>query len=313
MSAQGLHPALRRLAARNLMVDQLTAEIAGAFAAEDIGSLVLKGPALAEWLYPGEVRPYGDSDLMVTPGDWRRAVGVLERLGFHNYLEPMAHPRMESFASTAFLRGEDNVDLHCTLHGLEGSPEVIAAALMANAEHQAIGGAELQVPGRAELLLHVGLHAAHHPQGKSIEDLRRAIAYADEALWQHALGRAQAFDGVPAFASGLRLLPEGAELAGRLGIQGVRSTRHELRRRGIPTAEGIDALLSPGVGARQRLAMLVHELFPSPAFMRWWTPLARRGRLGLAAAYQWRPIWLLLHAPRGIAAWWRVRRATSDR
>ena len=313
MSAQGLHPAIRLLVARNLSLDRLSAEIAGAFAVEGIESLVLKGPALAEWLYPGEVRPYGDSDLMVVPGDWGRAVGVLERLGFRNYLEPMAHPRMESFASTAFLRGEDNVDLHCTLHGLDGNADEIAASLMGTAERLAIGGAELRVPDRAALLLNVALHAAHHGHGKTIEDLRRAIRHADERLWWQALEQAQAFDGIPAFASGLRLLPEGVELTRRLGIAGVRSTRHELRRHGIPTAEGIDALLSPGLGVRQRLATLARELFPSPDFMRWWTPLARHGRLGLVAAYVWRPIWLLLHAPRGILAWWRVRRANSDR
>ena len=313
MSAKGLHPALRLMAARNLVVDRLTAEIAGVFAMDGIESLVLKGPALAEWLYPGEVRPYDDSDLMITPGDWQRAVGVLERLGFHNHLEPMEHPRMESFASTPFLRDKDNLDLHCTLHGLQGSPELIAVSLMATAEPQVIGGAELRVPGRAALLLHVGLHAAHHSQGKAVEDLRRAIGHADEGHWSQALELARALDGVPAFASGLRLLPEGVELGRRLGIEGVRSPLHDLRRGGIPTAEGIDALLSPAVGTRQRLAMVAAEMFPSPEFMRGWTPLARRGRFGLTAAYVWRPIWLLVHAPRGIVARWRVRRASSGR
>jgi hypothetical protein len=273
---------------------------------------VLKGPALAEWLYPGEVRPYGDSDLMVMPDDWQPAVAVLEGRGFKNYLEPMAHPRMESFAGTAFVRGEDNLDLHCTLHGLEASPELIVSTLMAGAERQAIGGAQLRVPSRAALLLHVALHAAHHSDGRPIEDLRRAIVLADEQLWSLALEQAQAFDGVPALASGLRLLPEGVELTRRLGIDSVRSPVHELRRQGIPTAEGIDALLSPGIGARQRLVTVERELFPSAEFMRWWTPLARRGRLGLAAAYVWRALWLLLNAPRAIVTLWRVRRGNSN-
>jgi hypothetical protein len=312
MSAQGLDPALRLLAARNLRVDQLTAEIAGAFAAEGIDSLVLKGPALAEWLYPGEVRVYGDSDLMVRPNDWQRAVGVLERLGFQNILEPMAHPRMESFAGTAFGRGDDNVDLHCTLDGLEGSPDLIASSLMAEAERQMIAGAQLRIPDRSALLLHIGLHATHHSHGKAIEDLRRAIAQADESLWWQALEQAKAFDGVAAFASGLRLLPEGVDLSRRLGIEEVRSSRYEIRRHGIPTAEGIEALLSPGIGARQRLATVAKELFPSPEFMRWWTPLAHRGRVGLAVAYAWRAIWLVLHAPRAVVTLWRVRRPGSD-
>lgn len=307
MNTEGLQPQLRLIAARNLVVDQLTVEITRAFEDEGIESLVLKGPALAEWLYPGEVRHYGDSDLMIRPDDWQRGVGVLERLGFENYLEPMDHPRMESFASTAFVRGEDNVDLHCTLHGLEGAPELIADSLIETAERQVIGGVELRIPCRAALLLNVGLHAAHHSQGKPIDDLRRAIARADERLWREALEQARAFDGVPAFASGLRLLPEGVALTRRLGIEGERSALHELRRHGVPTAEGLDALLAPGVGARQRLATIARELFPSPEFMRWWTPLARRGRIGLAAAYVWRALWLLVHAPRAIVTLWRVR------
>jgi len=45
--------------ARNFAVDALTAEVVGAFDREEIETLVLKGPVLARWLYPGEVRPYG--------------------------------------------------------------------------------------------------------------------------------------------------------------------------------------------------------------------------------------------------------------
>ncbi len=60
----------------------LTAEVASAFASEGIGTVVLKGPVLARWLYPGEVRPYVDADLMVAPDDRARTVSVLKRLGF---------------------------------------------------------------------------------------------------------------------------------------------------------------------------------------------------------------------------------------
>ena len=310
MSGQGLHPRLRALVARNLRVDWLTVEISGAFAEEGIESMVLKGPALAAWLYPDELRAYGDSDLVVRPEDWQPAIDILEGLGFENYLEPMGHPRMESFASTGFVRGTDNVDLHCTLHGLDESPDVVVSTLMATAVRQSIGNAELLVPGRVALLLHVGLHAAHHAEGKAIEDLRRAIADADDRLWGEAAALARALDGLPAFASGLQLLPEGVALARALGIEGVRSPRHELRRRRIPMAEGIDALLTPGLGARQRAATLAQEFFPPPEFMRWWTPLASRGRAALAIAYAWRAFWLLANAPRGLCARWLVRRST---
>ena len=313
MTVPGLAAALREQAVRNLMLDQLAAEVAGALAAEGIASLVLKGPVLAEWLYPGEVRPYGDSDLLIAPADWKRAIAVLERLGFEEYRDPTIHPPLPSAAATEFLRGRDNLDLHQTLPGLEGDPSVIAASLRARAERQVIGGAELRVPDRVALLLNVGLHAAHHGKGKVVEDLRRAIAQADEHMWRAALGLAREFDGVPAFASGLRLVPEGVEIARQLGIVEVRSTRHELRRQGIQTAEGLDALLSPGLGARRRMAIVVSEFAPPAAFMRRWTRLARHGPVGLLAAYVWRAIWLLLHLPIALYARWRVRRRGSDR
>jgi hypothetical protein len=296
------------LAISNLLIDQLTAEIVGAFTVEGIDTLVLKGPVLAQWLYPGEVRPYGDSDLMVAHADWERAVATLRRLGFSDHLGPMAHPRMESFASTAFLRGDANVDLHCTLAGLGGDFEPLWDSLSAGSDRQLIGGAELRVPGPAALLLHVGLHAAQHGAGKALEDLRRAIARADEDLWREALRLAYVHDGIPTFASGLRLLPEGVELTRRLGIEDIRSTVHEIRHEAIPTAEAIHALLAPGVGMRLRLATIARELVPRPAFMRWWRPVARRGRLGMIVSYPWRWIWLLVHAPRGLLAVWRRRR-----
>jgi hypothetical protein len=220
---------------------------------------------------------------------------------------------MESFASTAFLRGEDNLDLHCTLHGLDGDPERIWAALREGAERQSIGGVDLWVPGRGALALHLGLHAAHHVEGKPLEDLRRALAVADEDAWKEALELARDLDGLAAFASGMRLLPEGAERLRRLGIEDhVRSAQHEIRFEGVPTAEGIDSLLRPGLGARQRLSIVLAELFPRPGFMRWWSPLARRGRLGLILSYPWRWARLAIQAPRGLWVVWRTRGVRRD-
>jgi Uncharacterised nucleotidyltransferase len=309
VSSPGMDPFYRLVAVRNLVIDRLAAEIAGAFAARGIESLVLKGPVLAEWLYPGEVRPYGDADLMVAPGNWVAAVALLTELGFSDHLGPMAHPRMESYASTAYLRGEDNLDLHCTLHGLDADPGRIWEAFSDRADTLAIGGGELRVPGRPALLLHVGLHAAHHAEGKALEDLRRGIERADPEDWDRAWELARRLDGAPTFASGLRLIPEGVELAGRLGIgEDVRSTRHDIRFEQIPTAEGIDALLAPGVGFGQRARTVAGEFFPKPEFMRWWSPLARRGRLGLLLSYPWRWARLLAQAPRGLLAVLRTRR-----
>jgi hypothetical protein len=303
-----------RQRARNFAVDALTVEVASAFAGEGIGTVVLKGPVLARWLYPGEVRSYVDSDVMVAPENRARAVGVLGRLGFAEHCAWMPSPLSLDSGGTAFNRpGEGMVDLHCQLPGLDGDPEAFWGRLAARAERQVIAGVELRVPDREMVLLHVVLHAAHHANqvdGKPLEDLRRALALVKEAEWSRALELARAYRGVPAFAAGLRLLPEGKDLARRLDLGEVRSFQHEIRREDNVIAEELYALLSCEVGVRRKLVVAASDIFPRPDYMRWWSPLARRrGRLGLAGAYLWRVIWIIGQAPAAIHTLWRIQRA----
>jgi Uncharacterised nucleotidyltransferase len=301
--------------ARNFAVDALTAEVAGAFGREGIVTLVLKGPVLARWLYPGEVRPYVDSDLMVAPRDRARAVGVLERLGFAEYCPWMPTPLSLDPGGTAFSRGGGMVDLHCQLPGLDGDSDAIWGRLAASAERQVIAGVELRVPDRDAVLLHVVLHAAHHANvidGKPLEDLRRALTCVEESKWSRALELAREYRGVPAFVAGLRLLPEGTDLARRLGLSEVRSLQHEIRREDNVIAEELYALLSADAGIRRKLRTAASDIFPRPDYMRWWSPLARRGKLGLAGAYLWRAIWVIGQAPGAIHTLWRIWRATDE-
>ncbi len=302
-----------RQRARNFAIDALTTEVVIAFTGEGIGTVVLKGPVLARWLYPDEVRPYVDSDLMVAPENRARAVSVLERLGFAEHCPWMPTPLSLDPGGTAFnRRGGGMVDLHCQLPGLDGDPDAIWGRLAASAVRQVIAGVELRVPDRDTVLLHVVLHAAHHANmvdGKPLEDLRRALALVEEAAWSSALELARVYQGVPAFAAGLRLLPEGGDLALRLGLGEVWSLQHEIRREDNVIAEELYALLSASVGIRRKLAIAASDIFPRPDYMRWWSPLARCGKLGLAGAYLWRMIWVIAQAPRAIHTLWRIRRA----
>jgi hypothetical protein len=299
--------------ARNFVVDVLTAEVAGAFGGEGIEALVLKGPVLAKWLYPGEVRPYVDSDLLVAPGDRARAVGVLERLGFVEYRPWMPTPLSMDMGRTTFSRGGGMVDLHCRLPGLDGDPDAIWGRLAASAEPQVIGGVELRVPDRDTVLLHVALHAAQHAslvENKPLEDLRRALTLVEESRWSSALELARAYRGVPAFAAGLRLLPEGGDLARRLDLGEEGSLKYALLREDV-IAEELYALLCADVGIGQKLAIAASRSFPRPDYMRWWSPLAQRGRLGLAGAYLWRAIWVIAQAPSAVHTVRRIQRAKS--
>lgn len=314
MSAERLHrySQMARNFALTVEVDALTAEVVGAFGCEGIETLVLKGPVLATWLYPGEVRPYVDCDLMVAPEDQARAVGALERLGFAEHCAWMPTPLSLDPGGTAFSRRDGGmVDLHCQLPGLEGNADGFWGRLAARAERQVIAGVALRVPDRDVVLLHVVLHAAHHANvadSKPLEDLRRALARVEESQWSRALELARAYRGVRAFAAGLRLLPEGRDLGRRLDLGEVRSLQHEIRREDNVVVEELYALLSADVGIRRKLAVAASDVFPRPDYMRWWSPLARRGKLGLAGAYLWRGIWVIGQAPSAIHTLWRVQR-----
>jgi hypothetical protein len=297
--------------ARNFAVDALTAEVASAFTGEGIGTLVLKGPVLARWLYPDEVRSYVDSDLMVAPEDRARAVGVLERLGFVEHRPWMPTPLSMDMGRTTFSRSCAMVDLHCRLPGLDGDPDAIWGCLAASAERQVIAGVEVRVLDRDTVLLHVALHAAQHANmvgGKPLEDLRRALACVEESGWLRALELARAYRGVPAFAAGLRLLPAGRELARRLDLGEEGALKYALLREDV-IAEELHALLCANAGIWRKVAIAASRGFPPPDYMRWWSPLARRGKRGLAGAYVWRAIWVIGQALGAIHTLWRVRRA----
>src|SRR5262249_13735929 len=211
------------LAAASFRVDGVTAEATRAPEASSIPSIPLKGPAIATWLYPrGENRFYVDTDLLVRRGDWRRAMAVLGSLGFADDLGPLAHPRMESAAGHPWSRAADGaaVDLHCSLYGVEAAPEAVWEAFAADAVSGRVGGAAVAMPSHPARLLHIALHAVQHGGGtypQPMRDLALAVSRAPEDEWREAAALAGRLRAGPAFATGLRLLPEGAELAEAIG------------------------------------------------------------------------------------------------
>ncbi len=307
MIAQSVDPSFQ-LMRRKVTIDRLTAEIAGALEANGLETIVLKGPVLAAWLYPGELRQYCDSDLMVAPEQWAQAAGVLKQMGFRSWV---LRPLFVDPGGTAFQRDAAIVDLHYAIPGLFGDPGAIWDSIRVRSGCQSIGGAELRVPDRTTVLMHVALHAGHHANlvgAQPFEDLRRAIACIHQQQWQRAADLAREYDGVAAFATGLQLLPEGRELAKRLGLGEVRSFRYRMRLEDNLVAEEISALFSADTNAWRKLTTVAGELFPRPEYMRWWSPLARRGKLGLTIAYIWRPLWAIGQVPGALRTIWKVRR-----
>lgn len=298
------------LTAWALRVDRLTAELARAFDERGIDLVLLKGPVIARWLYDdGTVRSYSDCDLLVAPDHVSAAQAVLGERGFEDAKSPMAHPRLDSHE---WKRAEHHVDLHSTLIGIRASPRTVWDTLWPTAETERVGGVDVQVLSVPARALHVALHAAQHgrDESKPLEDLRRALELVPEQTWFEVAALAERLQASEAFATGLRLLPPGAALASRLGLASKASTDATLRLEPVPLALAFEHLASTP-GCKARLQVVLRELFPTVAFMRWWSPLARRGQPGLIAAYCWRPLWLLAHAGPGLVAWRRARRATG--
>jgi hypothetical protein len=298
-------------AGTTLAVDVMTGTVVAELRRAGVAGLVLRGPAIGRWLYDEDVpRAYRDIDLLVDPGRAQQAHVVLESLGLVR--------RNAGFAPT---EGVDHasewkhehqavvVDLHRTLAGAAAAPGLVWQELTAGAREIEVEGAAVSVPGEPALALIVVLHAAHHgvAAAPQLADLRLALKRAPPATWVEAARIARRLDAVPAFAAGLRLLPEGAEVAERLRLPHTADPETLLRAAAAhSTAIGFARLASTrGLGAK--LALVARKLVPTPAFMRHWSRLARRGRRGLLLAYLWRPVWLLLHLPTAALAWWRAR------
>lgn len=283
-------------AVAGLAVDQLTAEVVRALRALGVEPVLLKGPTFLSWLYPdGAPRSYGDTDLLVAPDQLAAARGVLAGLGFEARRDVSDLPGWSQPAQP-WIRPADggNVDLHQRLPGVRADDAASWQALTEDLETVDVGGEAVHSLGLAGRVLLVALHAATHPGGRAAtEDLRRALAAVEESSWRAAVELAQRLDAIPAMAAGLAELPEGASLADQLGLPG-RAAAEEARLNAALEDLARDLRSSPGIRARTRL--VVRKLFPPAAFMRHWSALARRGPVGLAVAYLWRPLWLLQRA-----------------
>jgi hypothetical protein len=295
-----------------LAVDFVTAEVVGALRAAGVRSILLRGPAIMRWLYgEGEPRPYRDIDLLVDPAARADAEAVLGGLGFIHRQAGFAANESVQHAGEWFRdRPAVVVDLHRGLEGAAAEPSTLWSALARRTEELEVGGTLVEAPDQPTLALVVTLHAAHHGvEGeKQLAELLRAMRTARLDTWAQAARLAQEIGAVPAFAAGLRLLPEGADVAERLGLSHDATPETVLRASSAhSTAIGF-ARLAATPGLRARAVVVARKAVPTRAFMRYWSPLARRGPAGMALAYLWRPLWLTWRLVPAARAWGRARR-----
>lgn len=295
-----------------MAVDAVTAEVVSALQDAGIESLLLKGPTIAGWLYDDDSRTYVDTDLLVNPDRLAAAREVLGRLAFEERFGPLHHPGMERPPSAQWQRDAFQVDLHETLDGARAAPHEVWKFLWQRRVEHTISGRAVPALDPTSRIVHIALHAAHHGPSaeKPLRDLRQAAARLGDAEWGEAATAASSIEASAAFAVGLGLVQEGRAVLDRMGIAAQPGARWFLETGDTPIAAGLERL-SGSRGAATKLRMIANELVPSREFMRWWSPVARRSRTGLLAAYVWRWIYLARHAPEAVLAWRRARAAST--
>lgn len=295
--------------ARNMAIDRVTCEVVTAFRREDIATILLKGPAIAQWLYASGGRSYGDSDLLVSPADFSRSAGVLRKLGFG---EPM---RGRAAHAHTYRRRDPNadcefcVDLHRSLPSVTAPARDVWRVLSSGTEQIRIGGIDIPVLGLPQRSLHVAIHAVQHAfeSAKPLEDLRRAIAVVDSEIWSEAATQSRALGAEDALAAGLCLLPEGQVIADRLCL--TRRRRGILRIASSSAAEGSAFEVQRVLDASsfgERIKLISDGVLLSPASLRLKSPMARRGRTGLVLAYICRPFHLVKRLGPALATRTRI-------
>jgi Uncharacterised nucleotidyltransferase len=280
---------LQRQLAQQLRIDTATVRICVELARASIPYALLKGPTTARWLYDVP-RPYRDIDLLVPGSRLRAAVRTLKRADLAHRIggrlgEDCPHSLLLATPSGI------EVDLHVTLPTM-ARPRGRDAdhcwfALGDHFEWFDLDGASVQALDPAARCVVLALHAVANATDVSwaIEDLQRAGAFVDQHTWQQAI-----------------------DLAGRLGVQPVLTAGRRLAGGTDPLAQDVPPgvrLLLQGAGASARAwqaildlpwyrrpGALLHEAFPSPAFIRRAVPGMPPGLPGLALGHlrRWRRI-----------------------
>ena len=298
---------------KGLVVDQAAGEVIDVLRGRDVRAILLKGASFARWLYgDGGARPYVDVDLLVAPDQLAAAGEVLAGLGYALRCPGVAEGEQADHASEWDRPGSPTIDLHNTMSSRLGvAPTRCWELIAAQAQPAVVGGRSAEVLAPEAMALHVVLHAEVGKR-KTLDDLSRALTRLSLSDWQRVRDLAEALDALPAFGIGLRLLPEGEAIAGALHLGNETSVELVLQASSTAHMARPFDRVARAQGLRAKACLVGRELVPTPSFVRLWFPPARRSRVGLVAGYLYRLVWVPWHAPRGMRAWLRARRAVAD-
>jgi hypothetical protein len=220
-------------------LDAKYTQVAAAFEATGVETILLKGPAFDQLLYGGErSRSYADIDVLVDPGRVLAAERLLEELGFHRAKRAWAQlARRSGLApvvfrpahAAAWVRDGDRftVDLHGTLAHAGATPPLIWHALRAHRTTITVVGTPVPTLDRPASAMLIALHAAHHGPdwNRTRRDLQRACELLEPACWHAASRLARELRAEAAMGIGLGTVTEGEPVARELGLP-TRPTLH---------------------------------------------------------------------------------------
>lgn len=299
-------------AVRTLAIDRVTGEVVAAFDGAGLHPILLKGPSITMWLYgDGRNRSYGDTDLLVPPGEVAAAEDVLARLGFHPPLRFEDGPHGWKPDGLPWVRRADGatVDLHREFPGARVDAATAWDAVFLTATTMQVGGIAVRILDEPARALMLGLHAARHgaSEPKPLEDLERGLALVPKSSWLEAVRLAHVLGAEARLGAGLRLLERGVRLADELDLPKTCDAEYVIRSGESSTVSLGLVRIGETPGVRGKLLAAITWAVPSRAYMRYTTSLARRGRAGLTLAYLLR----LARGPRVAAAWLRAARLSG--
>jgi hypothetical protein len=209
LNAQRLETAARGLEG----VAQLI-RIVRACAEHGVPLVVLKGPALGQWLYGDPVlRRFGDLDLLVTPGHRPRALDVLTALGYRlpSGMSPKTAATIYAGLGAWPLTGGGHrpVDLHWRLAHVRFPAPLRPSEIIADSIPLMCGGVEIRIPSPTHTALLIVQHSAKHIWC-ALEPLVSiaALMRRGDINWTRLRALARAAHGWHGAATGLRLASE---------------------------------------------------------------------------------------------------------
>jgi hypothetical protein len=264
-----------------LGLDRRLLGIDAAMGAAGVGSVVLKGAALAHAFYPDPaMRSYGDLDLLVRGEDWSAALDVLGELGFRRLL-PEPRPGFDlRFGKGAAHEHRDGiqVDLHRTIALGPFGLWIDADALADGTEVFRLGGRTLRRLSGTCSFVHACVHAVLGSWPPRLVPLRDVVqvAWTDGIDWDEIRALAARWRLRAPMALALRTASEtldvelpveaGALLADRASAVERRALAAYVGGRRSEGGMSTASLLAiPGVRARAAYAGAL--LFPRRAFL----------------------------------------------